>query len=146
MGNIVSDEKEFPKIANIKTMIGDGTAIGFEMTSEAGAIRFRVETGDLPLLIGKIFSGAGEAERRIQQDPNLSHLMSAIRPALAISNSTIEVANTMGASGLGLVGVIMRISGIPFTSAISPEQCRKLAEDLLAAADAQSQHTRTKPN
>jgi hypothetical protein len=142
----MATENDFPKVSNIKTMIGDGTAIGFEMISEAGAIRFRVETGDLPLLVGKIFSGATEAEKRIRQDPNLSHLTSAIRPIVAISNPTIEVANTMGTGGRGLVGVTMNISGIPFTGAISPEQCRRLAEDLIAAADSQSQHSRTKPS
>ena len=141
-------ESDFPKLVDtaFKTFIGDGNSIGFEVQTANGPVRFSVDPGQLPLVIGKIFTAATEAQKRRGETSSFENLLGDIRMNSAIMNPKIYVANSIGPAGQGRVGVVMEISGIPFTGALRPEECLKLADQLQTAAEDQSKHSQRKPS
>lgn len=119
--------------------MSDGQTIALEIATTAG-------TGQMGMIIGKLFAAASEAEKRRGENGKLNDILNDIRPAAAIANPKISVANSIGPSGLGTVGLVMEIGGVPFTGMLSPETALELAEQLQSSAHDQATHTQRKPS
>lgn len=134
---------DFPTLRGIRMFIGDGNDVAFEFATDARPAQFRAQTGQLGMIIAKILESGREAQKR-RGESGLGNILNDIAPMAALANATVKVANTIGSSGQGMIGIVTEIGGVPFTGMLSPDQALELAEQLQSAARDQAKHTQRK--